>query len=108
MIVGARALLGEAPAAVGIFGVEVHAVDDDEALRKAQRSLDGVGEALAHAVAHDEAVDDYLDRVLELLLQLRGVLQAKGLPVDDGAGVALASQLVDEVLVLALAPSHDG
>ena len=68
VVVGARTLLGEAAAALGIVGVQVNTVDDDEAIRQAQGGLDGVGEALAHALANDETVDDDLDRVLELLL----------------------------------------
>ena len=68
VVVGARTLLGEAAAALGIVGVQVDTVDDDEAIRQAQGGLDGVGEALAHALANDETVDDDLDRVLELLL----------------------------------------
>ena len=107
MIVGARALLREATATLGIVLVQIHAVDNNQAVGEAQRGLDGVGEALTHSVAHDEAVDDDLDGVLELLLQLRGVLEAHGLPVDDRAGVALGAKLVNEVLVLALAPAHD-
>ena len=107
MVIRAGALLGEAAAALRVLGIEIDAVNDDEAIREAQRSLDGVGEALAHALAHDEAVDDDLDRVLELLFQLGGVLKADHLTVDDRSGVALGAQLVDEVLVLALATAHD-
>ena len=107
VIVGAGALLREATATLRVVGVQVHAVDDNQALGEAQRCLHGIGQALAHALTHNQAVDDDLDRVLKFLLQLRGVLEAHGLPVDDRAGVALGAKLVDEVLVLALAPAHN-
>ena len=107
MIVGACALLGEAAAALRIVLVQIHAVDDDQAVGETQRGLDGVGQALAHPVAHDEAVDNDLDGVLELFLQLGGIFKAHHLTVDDRAGVALRTKLVDEVLVLALASAHD-
>ena len=107
VVVGARALLGEAAAALGVIGIQVNAFDDDEAIRQAQGGLDGVGEALSHAFADDETVDDDLDRVLELLLELGCVLEANHLVVDDRARVAFGAQLVDEVLVLALTAAHD-
>ena len=107
MIVGAGSLLGKAAAALRIIGVQVNTVDDDEAVGQTQRGFDGVGEALAHALAHDEAVNNDLDCVLELLLQLGGVFEADHLTVDDRARIALGAQLVDEVLILALATAHD-
>ena len=107
VVVGARTLLGKAAATLRIVGIQVDAVDDDEAIRQAQGGLDGIGQTLAHALANDEAVDDDLDCVLELLLQLGGVLEADHLIVDDRARVALRAQLVDEVLVLALTAAHD-
>ena len=107
MVVGARALFGEAATAIGIVGVQVNAVNDDEAVGEAQGGFNGIGEALAHALAHDEAVDDNLNGVLELLLQLGGVFEAHHFIVDDRAGIALGAQLVDEVLVLALTAAHD-
>ena len=54
VIVGTRALLGEAAATLGIIGVQVDAVDDDESIRQAQGCLDGIREALSHAFAHDD------------------------------------------------------
>ena len=107
VVVGAGALLGEAAAPRGVRLVEVHAVDDDEAVGQAQGRFHRVGEALADAAAHDEAVHDDLDGVLELLLQFRRVLQAHGLAVDDGARVAVGFEFVEQVLVLALAAAHD-
>ena len=107
VIVGARTLLGEAAPALGIVGIKVDAVDDDEAIRQAQGGFDRVSQALTHALAHDEAVDNNLDRVLELLLQLGRILEAHHLAVDDRSGIALGAQLVDEVLVLALTATHD-
>ena len=107
VIVGTGTLFRKTAAALRVLRVHIHAVDDDQAIGQAQRGLDGVGEALTHTVAHDEAIDNDLDRVLELLLQLRGVLQAHGLAVDDRARVALGAQLVDEVLVFALTATHD-
>ena len=107
MIVGTRALLGEAAATLGIIGVQVDAVDDDESIRQAQGCLDGIREALSHAFANNETVDDDLDRVLKLLLQLGRVLETNHLIVDDRARVTLGAQFVDEVLVLALTATHD-
>lgn len=89
MIVGARTFFGEAASTLGIVGVQVDAVDDDEAVGQAQGGLDGVGEALAHALTHDETVDDNLDGVLELLLELGSVLEANHLVVDNRSRVAL-------------------
>ena len=107
VVIRAGALLGEAAAALRIIGVQIDAVDNDEAVGQAQGGLDGVGEALAHALAHDEAVNDDLDRMLQLLLQLGCVFEADHLIVDDRTCVALGAQLVDEILILALTASHD-
>ena len=108
MVVGARALFGEAAAAIGIVSVQVNAVNDDEAVGEAQGGFNGVGEALAHALAHDEAVDDHLDGVLELLVERGHVPQSVDDAVDPHAREAPGGKVCEELGVLALAAAHDG
>ena len=58
--------------------------------------------------AHHEPVDDDLDRVLELLVESRdALLEDVLLAVDLHAREALADQILEDVLVLALAVAHD-
>src|SRR5207253_10810534 len=58
--------------------------------------------------AHDEPVDDDLDGVLELLVELgHALLEDVLLAVDLDPREALAGQILEDVLVLALAVADD-
>jgi hypothetical protein len=103
VVVGAAEVLRERP-----HRPLVDQFDVDPSLRQAQAGLDGVREPLPDPLAHDDAVDDDGDRVLVLLPQLRRIVQADLLAVDDGAGVALRQQLREQVLELALPIADQG
>ena len=110
----ARRHLGQRHAVLGtgeLLGVEPPlAVDDgdlDEPVGKLDRGLDRVGEALAQVVLHHEPVDHDRDVVLELLVERRRVLDQVRLAVDADAREALAAQVLEHVLELALASPHD-
>ena len=82
-------------------------VDPDQALGELRRRLDRLREARAQVRLHHEPVDDDLDRVLELLVELGRLLEQALLAVDLDAREALAAELLEDVLVLALAVAHD-
>ncbi len=88
----------------------VERVDEDDALGEAGRGLDRLRQPqsqLAFAL-HDEPVDDHFDRVLELLVERRhALLEDVLLAVDLHAREPLALELLEHVLVLALAVAHD-
>ncbi len=102
VVVGARALLGVPASRSGCRGASTGSMMT-QPVRDAERRLDRVGETATHPVARDEPVDDHVDRVLELLLQRRRLGQRHDLAVDPRPREALGLQLVEEVLVLALA-----
>ena len=81
----------------------VHQLHLDDALRQRDRRLDRVGQPLAHVGLHLQPVHDHRDVVLVLLVELDLVLEPAQLAVDLGARVALGAQLLEQVLVLALA-----
>ena len=64
-------------------------------------------EPLAEVGLHHEPVDDDLDRVLELLVELDLLVEDALLAVHLHAREALAAQLLEQVLVLALAVADD-
>ena len=84
--------------------------DLGDAVGEAQRRLHRLGQALADVVAPHQPVDDHLDGVLLVAGQVeRGALgQLDHLPVDAGPGEALLGQVVEERLVLTLAPRTTG
>ena len=83
-------------------------VDDHEALAEAGGGLDRLRQPQAQVGLHDEPVDDDVDRVLELLVELGDAVVEQDLhAVDLRAREALADQLLEDVLVLALAVAHE-
>ena len=82
-------------------------VDHDEPAGERGRGLDGLRQPLAEVRLHHEPVDDDLDRVLELLVELDVVLEQPLLAVDLHACEAVAAELLEDVLELALAIAHD-
>ena len=102
-VLGAGEALGE-----GQLLLLVEQVDDDEALGEVDRGLDGLEEPAAELGLHPETVDHDLDRVLELLVERDLVLEEALLAVHLHAGEAVAAELVQEVLVLALPVADDG
>ena len=56
---------------------------------------------------HHEAVDDHRDVVLVLLVERDLLLEPAQLAVDLHAREALGAQLLEQLLVLALAAAHD-
>src|SRR5262249_23713247 len=85
----------------------VDQIDRDQALRELRRGLDRLPEARAQVRLEHEPVDDHLDRVLVLLVQDDLVFEQLLLAVDLHARETLAPQLLEDVLVLALAVAHD-
>ena len=87
-------------------------LDLGHAFGQLQRGLQRVGEPALDAVAPHEAVDDDLDRVLLVPRQPLVALQELGdvddLAVDPGPHVALAGEILEQGLVLALAAAHHG
>ena len=84
-----------------------------DAFGQLQRRLERVREAPLDALTEHEPVDDDLDRVLLVPGQLgaRGeeLVELVDLPVDPGADEALAREVRQQGLVLALAaPDHRG
>ena len=71
------------------------------------RGLDRLRQALPEVRLHHQPVDDDLDRVLELLVEDELLLEQPLLAVDLHAGEAVAAQLLEDVLELALAVAHD-
>ncbi len=101
-MVGAREVLREE------HRLAVDHVDADESFGERGRRLDRLREARADVGLHHEPVDDDLDRVLELLVELGdAVVEQNFLVVDLHAREALAHDLLEQILVLALAAAHD-
>ena len=86
----------------------VHDVDRDEAVGERGRRLDRLGQALAQVGLQHEPVDDHVDLVLELLVEHDLLLEQAQLAVDLDAREAVAAELLEHVVVLALAVAHDG
>ena len=88
-----------------------HELDLGHAVGQLQRRLQRVGEAPLDAVAAHEPVDDDLDLVLLVAGQPLVALQELGdvdhLAVDPGTHVALAGEVLQQRVVLALAAAHD-
>ncbi len=74
----------------------------------ARSRLDRFREAAAQVLLHHQPVDDDRDVVLVLLVELDALVKAPDLAVDPGAAVALEAELLELLLVLALAPADDG
>ena len=103
-MVGAGEVLGEEELLAAL-----DQVDRDEPFREPRRRLDRLRQPQPQVGAHHEPVDDDLDRVLVLLVELRhALLEDVLLAVDLDAGEALARQVLEHVLVLALAIADDG
>ena len=106
--VHAREVLGEHER---LGGSRLLVLGDDldlgDAFGELQRGLERVGEPALDAGAAHEPVDDDFDRVLLVPLELELGRQIDDLTVDPGPRVALARELVEERVVLALAAAHD-
>ena len=107
----AREVLGEGQGLAVVVTVAVAVARDDldlgHTVGQTQRGLERVGEAPLDAAAPHQAVDDDLDRVLLVAGEVELVAEVVDLAVDPGPRVALAGQLLQETLVLALAAPHD-
>ncbi len=106
MLVRAGELLGEGLPGVGPLLVDV--VDLHEAVGESERGLERIGESAEDVGGGDETVDHDRDVVLHLLLQLRRLVEADDLAVDDGPGEALRGELPEQVDELALLLGDDG
>src|SRR5262249_1457682 len=87
--------------------VAVDDVDRDETVCELRGRLDGLREPGAEVRLHHAAGPDSLDGVLELLVERDLGLEHADLAVDLHAREALVPQLLEDVLVLALAVAHD-
>ena len=85
----------------------VHEVDHDEPFGERGRRLDRLRQPLPKVCLHHEPVDHHLDRVLELLVELDRLLEQPLLAVHLHAREAVAPQLLEHVLVLALPVADD-
>ena len=83
-------------------------VDRDEPVCELRRRLDRLRKPCAQVGLHRQPVDHDLDRVLELLVERDLVLEQVLHAVDLHTREALVPQLLEDVLVLALAVAHDG
>ena len=102
-VVGAGEVLGEEQLLAAL-----HEIDRHEPLRKPGRGLDRLREPEPQVGPHHEAVDDDLDRVLVLLVELgHALLEHVLLAVDLDAREPVPRQVLEDVLVLALAVAHD-
>src|SRR5262245_44345135 len=104
---GDRVGLGGLAAAPGGAVGAVDRLDGDDAVGQPQRRLERVGQARAEVVADDQPVDDDVDRVLALLVEVDLLGELAHHAVDADPRVALALQIEEELLVLALAAAHD-
>ena len=93
-----RETLGE-----GLLLARVDNIDGDEPVRELQCCLDRIEEPVPKVGLHRQAVDDDLDRVLELLVELDLLVEETLLAVDLHAREPFATELFEEVFVLALA-----
>ncbi len=100
-VVGARELLAEE------HRLPVEDVDRHQPVRELRRRLDRLREACSQVRLHHEPVDDDVDRVLELLVERDLVLEQTLLAVHLHAREPLVPQLLEHVLVLALAVADD-
>ena len=89
-----------------------HDLDLGDTVGEAERRLERVGEAPLDAFLQHETVDDDLDLVVlvlrEPLVALQELVDVDRLAVDAGPHVALAGQVFEQRVVLALAAAHDG
>ena len=101
-VLGAREVLAEEHRLFRVDDVDRH-----EPGGEPRRGLDRLREPLAEVGLHHEPVDDHLDRVLALLVEDDLLLEQPLLAVHLDAGEAVGAQLLEHVLVLALAVAHD-
>ena len=87
--------------------VAVEHVDDDQAVGQCSCGFDRLRQSLPQVLLHHQAVDDDLDRVLELLVERRRLLEQVLLAVDLHAREPFRPELLEDVLVLALAVADD-
>ncbi len=107
MLVGAREALGVAALAPGVVIRQVDEVDRDHPGRQLQRGLHRIGEPSPDGRLGGQPVDHHVDRVLLLLVEHGRAGERMHLPVDADAGEALAEQLGEQIVILALAAAHD-
>ena len=106
MAVGAAAMLGERTEPRRVVLVKVHEFRGHHPAGEPQGGFDGIREALLGAFFHGKAVDDDIDVMLVRLCQGNAVGESVHLPVDEHTGVAVRTQLVEELRELTLAPLH--
>ena len=83
-----------------------------DAVGQLERRLQRVGQPAGDALAHHQAVDDDLDLVLLVAGQpfraLQELVDLDDLTIDPGPDVALAGEVLEQRVVLALAAPDDG
>ena len=89
------------------LGVAGQQLDLGHALGQAQRGLERVGQPPFDAGAQHQPVDDDLDRVDLVAAEVDLAAQLVLLAVDHDPGEALPGEVVEELLVGALAAPHD-
>ncbi len=81
-------------------------VETDAARGEFRGLLHALGDAAERVLTDDDAVNHDLDRVLVLLVELDVLVQLANLAVHANAAEALLAQVLEELLVLALAAQH--
>ena len=84
----------------------VHLHGERAAVGMAQGRLEGFGEPLLHVRAHLDAVDHHVDGVLHVARELGRRVEFVHLAVDPHARESLRAQVVEEVVLFALAAGN--
>ena len=98
----ARELRGEKVLAAG-----VHFHREGTAIGMAERGLEALREPLPRVFPRLEPIHHHLDGVFLVLRELRWRVDVVHLAVDTQPDETLGAQLVEEILLLALAPHHE-
>ena len=101
-VLGARELLAVGPGAL----VAAHLLQAHQPVGEARGRLEALGEATPKIAAHHQAVNHHLHRVALVLLERRHLVNAVHLAIHAHAGKALVADVLDDVLLLALALAH--
>ena len=91
-----------------MFFTRIHVQCDGAAVGMPQSDFETFGQPLACIVAHLEAVDDDINRVLLVFVELGQGVDFKNLAIDAQTHKTLSAQLGEQILLFALAISHDG
>ena len=75
-------------------------------MRQRRRLFNGLGNTAQRILADHDTVDHDLDVVFELFVQIDGIIKGAHLTVDAHAAEALRAQVLEQLGILALAPTN--